>query len=125
MAKEADPTVWNCPFDYAEALEFDPTLRRIMTEEPVARIRLPYGEGEAWLVTKYDDVRTVTTDRRFSRHAIVGRDFPRMTPEPIVQDEAINVMDPPASRWSACAPARSTSWTSCWTGWSRTGRRGT
>ncbi|MFJ6213513.1 cytochrome P450 [Streptomyces sp. NPDC092296] len=90
-------SVHNCPFDYAEALEFDPVLRRLMTEEPVARIRLPHGEGDAWLVTGYDDVRTVTTDRRFSRHAVVGRDFPRMTPEPIVQDEAINVMDPPAS----------------------------
>ncbi|MFJ6016928.1 cytochrome P450 [Streptomyces sp. NPDC092952] len=86
-----------CPFDYAEALEFDPVLRHLMNEEPVSRIRLPHGEGEAWLVTGYDDVRTVTTDRRFSRHAIIGRDFPRMTPEPIVQDEAINVMDPPAS----------------------------
>jgi cytochrome P450 len=87
----------NCPFDYAEALEFDPVLRHLMTEEPVSRIRLPHGEGEAWLVTGYDDVRTVTTDRRFSRRAIIGRNFPRMTPEPIVQDEAINVMDPPAS----------------------------
>ncbi|MEV8456565.1 cytochrome P450 [Streptomyces sp. NPDC052095] len=86
-----------CPFDYAEALEFDPVLRHLMNEEPVSRIRLPHGEGEAWLVTGYDDVRTVTTDRRFSRHAIIGRDFPRMTPEPIVQDEAINVMDPPGS----------------------------
>ncbi|ARF58304.1 cytochrome P450 [Streptomyces gilvosporeus] len=94
---ETGPNVWNCPFDYAEALEFDPTLKRLLTEEPVARIRLPYGEGEAWLVTRYDDVRTVTTDRRFSRHGVVGKDFPRMTPEPIVQDEAINVMDPPAS----------------------------
>ncbi|MFI9273285.1 cytochrome P450 [Kitasatospora sp. NPDC052896] len=87
----------NCPFDFAEALEFDPVLRHLMTDEPVARIRLPYGEGDAWLVTGYDDVRTVTTDRRFSRHAVIGRDFPRMTPEPIVQAEAINVMDPPAS----------------------------
>ncbi|MDH6130403.1 cytochrome P450 [Kitasatospora sp. GP82] len=87
----------NCPFDYAEALEFDPTLRQLLNDEPVARIRLPYGEGEAWLVTGYDDVRTVTTDRRFSRSAVIGRDFPRMTPEPIVQAEAINVMDPPAS----------------------------
>ncbi|MFI1497327.1 cytochrome P450 [Streptomyces platensis] len=94
---ESGATVWNCPFDYAEALEFDPTLKRLLTEEPVARIKLPYGEGEAWLVTRYEDVRTVTTDRRFSRSAIIGRDFPRMTPEPIVQDEAINVMDPPAS----------------------------
>ncbi|UZJ33811.1 cytochrome P450 [Streptomyces endophytica] len=94
---EPDSTVWNCPFDYAEALEFDPSLKRLLTEEPVARIRLPHGEGWAWLVTRYEDVRTVTTDRRFSRHAVVGRDFPRMTPEPIVQDEAINVMDPPDS----------------------------
>ncbi|MFE1773046.1 cytochrome P450 [Streptomyces sp. NPDC059008] len=94
---ESGSKVWNCPFDYAEALEFDPTLKRLLTEEPVARIKLPYGEGEAWLVTRYDDVRTVTTDRRFSRHAVIGHDFPRMTPEPIVQDEAINVMDPPAS----------------------------
>ncbi|MDF6043346.1 cytochrome P450 [Streptomyces sp. JH14] len=90
-------TARDCPFDYAEALEFDPVLRQLQNEEPVARIVLPHGEGEAWLVTGYDDVRTVTTDRRFSRNAIIGTDFPRMTPEPIVQDEAINVMDPPAS----------------------------
>lgn len=66
----------NCPFDYAEALEFDPVLRQLQSEEPVARIRLPHGDGEAWLVTGYDDVRTVTTDRRFSRSAIIGKDFP-------------------------------------------------
>ncbi|MCT2590120.1 cytochrome P450 [Streptomyces sp. N2-109] len=89
--------VWSCPFDFARALEFDPLLKRLLTEEPVARIRMPYGEGEAWLVTKYDDVRTVTTDRRFSRSAVAGRDFPRMTPAPIVQSEAINLMDPPVS----------------------------
>ncbi|MBT2383059.1 cytochrome P450 [Streptomyces sp. ISL-11] len=89
--------VWTCPFDFAQALEFDPMLKRLLAEEPVARIRMPYGEGEAWLVTRYEDVRTVTTDRRFSRGAVVGRDYPRMTPEPIIQAEAINVMDPPAS----------------------------
>lgn len=90
-------TVWNCPFDFAEGLEFDPLLRQLMTEAPVARIRMPYGEGEAWLVTRYEDVRFVTTDRRFSRTAVTGRDFPRMTPEPIVQSESINLLDPPAS----------------------------
>ncbi|WP_405725163.1 cytochrome P450 [Streptomyces sp. NBC_01537] len=94
---EPGSTARNCPFDYAEALEFDPLLKQLLTDEPVARIRLPHGEGEAWLVTRYEDVRMVTTDRRFSRSAIIGRNFPRMTPEPIVQDEAINVMDPPAS----------------------------
>jgi cytochrome P450 len=90
-------TVWTCPFDYAEGLEFDPQLRQLMDEAPIARIRMPYGEGEAWLVTRYEDVRFVTTDRRFSRAAVIGRDFPRMTPEPIVQSESINLMDPPES----------------------------
>ncbi|TDC23534.1 cytochrome P450 [Streptomyces sp. 8K308] len=68
-----------------------------MTEAPIARIKMSYGEGEAWLVTRYEDVRMVTTDRRFSRAAVAGRDFPRMTPEPIVQSESINLLDPPAS----------------------------
>ncbi|MGP4089940.1 cytochrome P450, partial [Streptomyces sp. KR55] len=69
--------VRHCPFEFAEALAFDPQLKQLLTEEPVARIRLPHGEEEAWLVTRYEDVQTVTTDRRFSRSAIIGRDFPR------------------------------------------------
>ncbi|GAA2077247.1 cytochrome P450 [Streptomyces albiaxialis] len=94
---ESAEAVWSCPFDFAEGLDFDPLLLRLLEERPVARIEMPYGEGTAWLVTRYEDVRTVTTDRRFSRNAVTGRDFPRMTPEPIVQSEAINLMDPPAS----------------------------
>lgn len=92
---ESTEDVWSCPFDYAQELDFDPQLKHFLNQEPVARIRMPYGEGEAWLVTRYEDVRTVTTDRRFSRHAVLGRDFPRMTPEPIVQPDAINLMDAP------------------------------
>ncbi len=87
-----------CSFTEVEALAFDPQLRELM-ERPgggaLARIRMAYGEGEAWLATRYEDVRLVTSDRRFSRGALVGRDFPRMTPAPIVQDESINLMDPP------------------------------
>ncbi|WP_059005963.1 cytochrome P450 [Streptomyces specialis] len=86
-----------CPFDFAEGIEFDPLLRQLMTEEPISRITMAYGQGEAWLVTRFDDIRTVTTDRRFSRAAVAGRDFPRMTPEPIVQTESINLLDPPES----------------------------
>lgn len=93
----AEPAARPCPFDFAEGLEFDPSLQRLLDEEPVSRIRLPYGEADAWLFTRYDDVKAVTTDRRLSRAAIVGRDYPRMTPEPIVQPEAINVVDPPDS----------------------------
>ncbi|MFG3049996.1 cytochrome P450 [Kitasatospora sp. NPDC048239] len=88
--------VWDCPFNHTDGLEFDPLLKRLLTEDPIARIRLPHGEGEAWLATRYEDVRVVTTDRRFSRAAGIGRDLPRMTPAPIAQVEAINLMDPPA-----------------------------
>lgn len=78
----------NCPFRHDEALAPDPFLTRMRTESPVARARLPYGEGDAWLVTRHDDVRAVTSDRRFSRAALVDRDFPRITPAPIAQREA-------------------------------------
>lgn len=89
-------SVQMCPFRHDDALEPDPYMARMRTEAPVARVRMPYGEGDCWLVTRYADVRTVTVDRRFSRAALIGRDFPRITPAPIAQSEAINLMDPPA-----------------------------
>ncbi|WP_326555411.1 cytochrome P450 [Micromonospora sp. NBC_01813] len=88
--------VQDCPFHHADGLEFDPLLSRLLTEDPVARIRMRYGTEEAWLATRYRDVQVVTEDRRFSRAAGVGRDLPRMTPEPIAHPDAINLMDPPA-----------------------------
>ncbi|MFJ4685401.1 cytochrome P450 [Streptomyces sp. NPDC088789] len=90
-----NPPVPACPFDFSDALEFDPSLAELAGRGPVSRIRLPYGEAEAWLVTSFAGVRQVTCDPRFSRAAIVGRDYPRMTPEPIVSPESVNVADPP------------------------------
>lgn len=69
-------SVQTCPFRHDEALEPDPFMARMRVEAPVARVRMPYGEGECWLVTRYEDVKTVTSDRRFSRAALIGRDFP-------------------------------------------------
>ncbi|MGW4273634.1 cytochrome P450 [Streptomyces seoulensis] len=86
-----------CTFDYSEALEFDPALAHLMGSGGPTRIRLPYGDADAWLVTGFDAVKQVTTDHRLSRAGIIGRDYPRMTPEPIVSTESINVMDPPHS----------------------------
>ncbi|MET8951295.1 cytochrome P450 [Streptomyces sp. NPDC004533] len=86
-----------CPFDFSEGLEFDPSLAKLMGRDSLTRIRLPYGEGDAWLVTGFEGVRQVTSDQRFSRAAIIGTDYPRLTPEPIVSPESINVMDPPHS----------------------------
>lgn len=82
------------PFGEAEALEFDPTYSRLRDEEPLARIRMPYGE-EGWLATRYSDVRTVLSDPRFSRAAVVGADVPRAIPERIDRPDTIVNIDPP------------------------------
>lgn len=42
-------------------------LTTLRTHEPVCRVRLPDGE-DAWLVTRYDDVRVLLADPRFSRN---------------------------------------------------------
>ncbi|ETK30502.1 cytochrome P450 [Microbispora sp. ATCC PTA-5024] len=64
------------PFGDADRLEVDPLFARLRREEPLCRIRLPYGEP-AWLATRYEDVRVVLGDPRFSRAAAAGRDEPR------------------------------------------------
>ncbi|WP_168588812.1 cytochrome P450 [Saccharopolyspora sp. ASAGF58] len=74
---------------------FDPDLAGFLRDEPVARIRMRFGEGEAWLVTRYEDVKFVTSDPRFSRAAIAGRPFPRMTKHVIPLDRAVSYSDPP------------------------------
>ncbi len=76
-------------------LDFDPFLARMLHEEPVARIRLPNGEGHAWLVTRYADVRFVSLDPRFSRRAVMGRNVTRVAPHFIPMEGAIGVADPP------------------------------
>ncbi|MFD5542487.1 cytochrome P450, partial [Streptomyces sp. NPDC127079] len=95
MAADNETSI--CPFDFSEALDFDPALADLMQRRSPARIRLPYGAADAWLITGFDAVKQVTTDPRFSRAGIIGHDYPRMTPEPIVSPESVNVMDPPHS----------------------------
>ncbi|MBD0746871.1 cytochrome [Streptomyces sp. CBMA152] len=76
-------------------LAFDPLLHRLLHEEPVARVRLPNGEGHAWLATRYDDVRFVSVDPRFSRQAVMGRSVTRLAPHFIPLPGAVGFADPP------------------------------
>ncbi|GGT33075.1 biflaviolin synthase CYP158A2 [Streptomyces purpureus] len=76
-------------------LDFDPLLARLLHEEPVARVRLPHGEGHAWLVTRYEDVKFVSVDPRFSRQAVWGRSVTRLAPHFIPMDGAVGFADPP------------------------------
>nr|AQM75238.1 NosB [Streptomyces sp.] len=65
IAQEADayPFPLTCPFTQP------PELARRRNEAPIAPVTLP-GGAPAWLVTRFDDVRTVLTDERFSRSPV-------------------------------------------------------
>jgi biflaviolin synthase len=84
---------WDVPD--LRATDFDPLLAELLRDEPVSRIRLPNGDGHAWLVTRYEDVRFVTSDARFSRRAVVGRSVTRLAPHFIPLDDAVGFADPP------------------------------
>jgi cytochrome P450 len=76
----ADTMVRSYPFGPIHALEIDPTYFWLQDNEPLARVKLPYGE-EGWLLTRYDDVRTALGDARFSLAEAAVRDVPRLTPQ--------------------------------------------
>ncbi|MFC3572315.1 cytochrome P450 [Streptomyces yaanensis] len=59
---------------------FDPVLTELMHEGPLTRIRLPYGEGWAWLATRYDEVKMITNDPRFGRAEVAARQVTRLAP---------------------------------------------
>lgn len=80
------------PFNDSAGLELDSAYRSALRQPGLIRVRLPFGEL-AWLATRYDDVRLVLGDRRFSRAASVGRDAPR-TQEAQV-GSGLLAMDPP------------------------------
>jgi len=73
-------TVRSYPFGPVHGLVIDPMYFWLQEHEPLARVRMPYGE-EGWLLTRYDDVRTVLGDARFSLAAATTRDVPRLTPQ--------------------------------------------
>src|SRR3978361_991872 len=50
-----------------------PELKELQRDRPVARFQLPDGKT-GWLVTRYEDVRQVLIDPRFSRAAAFGPD---------------------------------------------------
>ncbi|QFZ21419.1 cytochrome P450 [Saccharothrix syringae] len=64
------------PFSTPERLDPEPLFAELRERQPLVRVRLPYGEP-GWLATRYEDVKVVLGDPRFSRAAATGRDEPR------------------------------------------------
>lgn len=91
----AAPPVRHWPALDLTGVDFDPVLSELMREGPINRIQLPNGEGWAWLVTRYEDVRLVTNDPRFSRAEVIGREVTRLAPHFIPQPSAMNFVDKP------------------------------
>lgn len=91
----APATVHHWPVDHLDALDFDPLLHRLVREEPVALVRMRFGEGHAWLVTRYEYVKEVTSDPRFSRALTVDRPVTGMTPHNIAPARGIGRTDAP------------------------------
>ena len=61
-----------------QGLDPDPLLDELRVTEPVARVQLPFGEP-CWVLTRYEDVRAMLADPRFSRAATIGTDVGRMS----------------------------------------------
>ncbi|MEV5445215.1 cytochrome P450 [Streptomyces sp. NPDC052644] len=78
-----------------KATEFDPVLEELMREGPVTRVQLPHGEGWAWLVTRYEDVRAVVNDPRFSRAPVPGLSVTRLAPHFKPRPGSLAFAEPP------------------------------
>ena len=54
------------PVDRPSAFEFPEVYHKLQKEKPFAKVKLKIGGGEAWLLTRYDDVRNVLVNKDLS-----------------------------------------------------------
>lgn len=86
-----------CPFpaprDPEHPLDLAPEYRRLRAEQPVCRVTTPAGD-HAWLISRYQDVRAVLADERFSAE-VANPGFPRYLFPVDPQPGAFVTVDPP------------------------------
>ncbi|WP_035851469.1 cytochrome P450 [Kitasatospora azatica] len=90
---EDDQQVLSYPFERTSAMQACPVYGHLRENRPVAEVQMPSGD-HAFLVTTYDDVRTVLGDPRFSRAATLEDGAPRLAAAPQKFKSLLN-MDPP------------------------------
>ncbi|MFC0041219.1 cytochrome P450 [Actinomadura rayongensis] len=87
------PEPLNYPFNKVERLEFDPGYAEARARDGLTRVQLPFGEP-TWLVTRYEDVKSMLSDTRFSRQQALGEDEARVLAYTHRPDTLLN-LDPP------------------------------
>ncbi|MER5548716.1 cytochrome P450 [Streptomyces sp. NPDC002589] len=92
-APRAADEVLPYPFEQPPGLAQCPMYAHLRETDPVAEVRMPSGD-HAYLVTRYEDVRTVLSDARFSRAATLEPGAPRLAAAPQNFKSLLN-MDPP------------------------------
>lgn len=92
LTSTTPPTPVAYPFNEGEGLGLDAAYAKARAADGMIRVQLPHGEP-AWLATRYEDVRLVLGDLRFSRALALENDEPRHSPGRSVR--SILTMDPP------------------------------
>jgi cytochrome P450 len=86
------------PFRVTDPFQLPAEFAELRANEPVCKVRVATGD-EVWLVTRYDDVRAVLGDRRFSRN-IFREDAARLIPGVPTRQVSSPFVEPPAhTRW--------------------------
>jgi cytochrome P450 RapN len=85
--------VLDYPVAQEHALDVDPVYRQLQAEGPI-KVRLPFGEP-CWLATRYQDARTVYSDRRFGKELGLDHDIPRVREITASDPSLLANMDPP------------------------------
>ncbi|MGI8678484.1 MAG: cytochrome P450 [Jatrophihabitans sp.] len=84
------------PFPGDERLDTDARYAALRSSEPVSRVTMANGEP-AWLVTRYDDMKAILSDPRFSRSLVAGQDVTTATHRMADQPRSVilPLSDPP------------------------------
>src|SRR5256885_3161162 len=90
------------PFATARGIEPPSEYARLREEQPVCRVRLA-SDDLAWIATRYEGVRRVFADPRFSRAALHRPGTPHAMPVAGAVPGTIVTMDP--ARPYAASPA--------------------
>lgn len=76
-------TLPTLPFPQTNILEVPPELRRLQEVRPISKVRTPAGD-EAWLVTRYEEVKALFIDPRLGRTHPDPARAPRISASPLL-----------------------------------------